>query len=378
MVLLQNKTFVETQDCKEMKISFLIQDNTTIGGTERTTCCLANQMARQGHQVSIVSIFGVNGRCAFDLEDSVKFEILSDVRYGLKMSALRRGFEMVKVVRKVKKSQLLRDADVIIAQKFFAAIAAVSARYRAKLIVGDHFPYAKYKQPVRWLRDRIYGMAKTVVVLTSDYKKQFQAAGIENVVVIPNMISIKEVQHEEKSREIIAVGRLAEEKGFDTLITAFAKVADRLDDWKLKIYGGGDKMPQLKNQIDAVEMTGKIETMGEVSDIEAVYANAAFGVMPSRFEGFPMVLLEAAAAGLPMVAFDCPTGPREILGLGGGLLVENQNVEVLAGAIVKMAGDAELREKLSAETSVIRETYSPEKICRQWEIVINQTFNGRD
>lgn len=361
-----------------MKISFLIQDNTTVGGTERTTCCIANEMARQGHEVAIVSIFGVNGRCAFPLEESVKFEILSDVRYGLKMSALRRGVEMLKAVGKVRKSQLLREADVIIAQKFFAAIAAVNARYRGKLIVGDHFPYGKYQQPVRGLRDFVYKRAKALVVLTEGYKREFQTAGVERVEVIPNMISIKERQHVEGEKEIVAVGRLAQEKGFDTLISAFAKVAERLEGWELKIYGGGVMMEQLKQQIKESGMDGKIEMMGEVADIERVYANAAFGVMPSRFEGFPMVLLEAAAAGLPMVAFDCPTGPKEILKEGGGLLVENQNVEALGETIVKLANDAELRKKLSAETSAIRDTYAPEKICRQWETIINEVINGRN
>lgn len=336
------------------------------------TCCLAKEMSRRGNEVSIVSIFGVKRKCHFDIGNGVKFEILTDTRYGADMTYTRRAIEILRITKNVKHCKNVTEADIVIAQKFFAVLCAVFAGFADKTLAGDHFPYEMYGSMVRWFRNRIYAKTRQVVVLTEEYADKYRNAGVEKAVVVPNMIPFNERKHDTKARTIIAVGRLAREKGFDMLVEAFAREAGNTGDRELKIYGEGEMRDELKNQIKKAGMDDRIKLMGMTDDIESVYAEADFGVMSSRYEGFPMVLLEAAACGLPMVSFDCPTGPREILKDGGGLLVENGNVKALGEAIVRMANDKTLRLKLGKECAKIAERYSAERVCSQWEELLRK------
>ena len=356
-----------------MRIVFLIQDCTTIGGTERVTCCLSSEMARQGNEVAIISVFGVDGHCKFELDSRVKFVVASNEDYNLRMNKFHRLAKVGKMTDMIESNALMREADVVIAQKFFAAMLAVNAGYKDKLIVGDHYPYAVYSRPLLKLRDYIYRKAKMVVVLTDAYRKEYEQHLVKNVTVIENMVPIP-VEYVEGAREkvILAVGRLAREKGFDTLLEAIALIDGRLGEWKVEICGEGDERAKLEEMINNLGLQNRVVLRGAVADISAEYRRASFGVMPSHFEGFPMVLLEAAAKQLPMVAFDCPYGPKSILSHGGGVLVENQNVVALANAILHMADNSVLRKKCSEETRNIVEKYSPEKIYQQWIQIIEK------
>lgn len=344
-----------------------------MGGTERVTCSLANEMARHGNDVSIVSVFGVGKQCKFKLDDRVKFVISCEQEYGLQMSKAQRLLMAFRMSRNLRNDEMLCKADVIIAQKFFAAMLAVSAGFRKKLIIGEHYPYKMYSHPVIDFRNMIYRKARVVVVLTDGCRTDFQRNDVKNVHAIGNMVTIARPEAEcERVKIVLAVGRLAAEKGFDTLINAFADIANRLADWQLVICGEGDERRNLEQLISERRMGGRIVLKGQVTDVATEYRKASFGVVSSHYEGFSMAILEAAAMGLPMVSFDCPDGPRSILGEGGGLLVEDQNVDALEKAMVKMAEDNNLRGRYIEELTKIVEKYSPENIYNQWMQVIEK------
>lgn len=354
-----------------MKICFVIQDCTTVGGTERATCRLASEMARRGHEVSIVSIYGVNGKCAFIINDKVGFEVLSDAKYGLQMSVFRRMIETLRSAKRLKKCRSVRKADILICQKFFAVTAGTMAGLSHKMIAGEHFPYLMYGKILRELRNCIFKKAKRVVVLTESCAESYGKVGIETTV-IPDMVSIEGREHCEEGKRIVAAGRLAYEKGFDMLVEAFARENERLKEWKVEIYGEGECRGKLEKLIHDKGMDGRIELKGNTDDIAKVFEHCSFGVVSSRFESFSLVTIEAAACGVPMVAFDCPVGPREILKDGGGLLVENGNIEALGQAIVRMANERELRLRLGKECAKIAERYSAERVCSQWEELLKK------
>lgn len=367
MALLQGKTCDTQKDKRIMKIAFLIQDCTTVGGTERVTCCLASEMARQGHEVSVVSVFGRGGKPHFEIDGRVRFVVACGEKYGLQMSKVERMMLIVRMTREMRDNEILKDADVVIAQKFLAALIAVKAGYRHKLIIGDHYPYRLYSQPLLRYRDLIYKKAKAVVVLTEGCRQEFVNHGVNRVEVIGNMVPIAERDRgEEREKKIVAVGRLSEEKGFDSLIQAVAGVKSRIEGWSVEICGEGEQRGRLEEMIKESGLEGKVVLRGRVDDVAEEYRRASFGVVPSRYEGFSLVLLEAAAMGLPMVAFDCPYGPREILGEGGGTLVDNQDVKALGEAIVRMTEDDGLRQKYAAETRKIVERFSPKTIYDRW------------
>lgn len=359
-----------------MKIVFLIQDCTTIGGTERTTCCLANAMARRGHDVSLISIFHVEGKCKFHLDERVRFITLSDYNYSLDVGRLRRLMQVFIEIRHIKKCREVKESDVIIAQKFFAVQLAKTAGFAYKTWAGEHSDYAMYDETTLRIRDLIYSEMKGVVVLTRSNERNFKAHGVENVVVIPNMLPIEASERcENVGREIIAVGRLAQEKGFDTLVEVMSYIRKRIKGWHLTIYGEGYEREHLQAMIDERKLDDMVRLAGASDNIAEVYRNAAFGVMPSRIEGLPMVSLEAAAAGLPMVAFNCAEGVEEIYKEGGGLVIENQDRAALGEAIVRMTENGKLREKLSDETSAIRARYSEEAIYNKWMEILDN--NGK-
>lgn len=356
-----------------MHIVFLIQDCTTVGGTERVTCCLASEMAHQGHDVSIISVFGMEGKCKFAIDERVHFVVSSDEKYDLGLSKWARLKRVCAVARKMKKNELLLSADVIIAQKFFAAMLAIRLGFGKKTLIGDHFPYKLYSEPWLTLRNIIYKKAKAVVVLTESYRCDFVRHGVSNVEVVENMIPIAHQRHLDNDEKVIlAVGRLAPEKGFDTLIKAVASISAKINGWRVEICGEGNERQNLEQMISDNHLEGKVILRGMVNDVATEYRKAAFGVMSSRYEGFPMMLLEAAACGLPMVSFDCPEGPSAILGNGGGMLVKNQDIEALSKAIMRMIDDENVRRKYAKETEKIVERYSPKKIYNQWMQIIEK------
>lgn len=354
-----------------MKICFVIQDCTTIGGTERATCCLATELARRGHEVCIVSAYGINGKCAFEKDEKVGFEILSDTRYGLEMNTFRRMAEVLRTAGRIKRCKSIAEADVLICQKFFAAAVGVMAGFGGRMVVGEHFPYQMYGKSLRAIRNMIYRKARKMVVLTESCAEEYRKAGIMTTV-IPNMVSFEGGEHHEEGKVIVAAGRLSHEKGFDMLVEAFAREKENLDGWKVEIYGEGECKKELEDKIREKQLEGRIIMAGHAKDMAKVFEHGSFGVVPSRFESFSLVAIEALSCGMPIVAFDCPTGPREILKQGGGMLVKNGDIAELGKAMTRMANDKELRTKIGQECKSITYRYSADRVVSQWEELIGK------
>lgn len=350
-----------------MKIAFLIQDISTEGGTERTTCCLAQELARRGHEVSVVSVFRNAPQPRYTAE-GVTFLYLTNEAYTLRETVLVRLKKAWHQRTLVRACKALQEADVIICQKIAASFMAWSAGFGHKSIACEHYRYTMYNAPIRRLRKRIYSHMKAVVTLTENDRKAFERSGLKKVFCIPNMVSIMPLPYRGgDSKRIVSVGRLTAQKGYDLLLQAVSQIADRMEDYYIEIYGEGEDRPALEAQCRQLRLTERVHFPGYSDRIEAIYAESAFYVMSSRFEGFPMVLLEAAGSGLPIVSFDCPEGPSVLLKDGGGILVERENTAALGQAILRMIQDPALREKSHRESAAIIAPYLPEQIGKQWE-----------
>lgn len=168
---------------------------------------------------------------------------------------------------------------------------------------------------------------------------------------------------------VIAVGRLDYQKGFDRLIDAWALVRKdgRFDDWRLDIFGQGEWKEMLQRKIRTLGVGDSARLNAPVKEIAAEYAESSMLVMSSHYEGFPMVMVEAMSAGLPVVTFDYKCGPKDIIDDGrNGLLVKEGDIRGLADAMMSlMASPATLR-RMSAEAKKVTERFSEEKVMGMW------------
>ncbi len=171
---------------------------------------------------------------------------------------------------------------------------------------------------------------------------------------------------------VVAAGRLTAPKGFDLLLDAFALVAQQEPEWSLRIYGAGDRRSQLLEQIRHLGVKGRVRLMGMSTKLDRELPKASVFVLSSRYEGFPMVVLEAMRAGLPVLSFDCPTGPSELITHGqDGLLVPPGDVPALAGAMRRLMQQHELRQAMGAAALRKAASYDVEAIARRWEELLD-------
>jgi glycosyltransferase involved in cell wall biosynthesis len=207
----------------------------------------------------------------------------------------------------------------------------------------------------------------------ADYTRVL-AATPARVAAIPNALSWPvDPGHVHASRTIVSAGRLVPRKGMGRLIRAFAPVAHRHPDWQLRIYGHGRLEAKLATLVEELGLAGQVFLEGYTADLPSAFAEASFFAGASAAEGFPMVMLEALSKGLPLVSFDCPRGPGDIIRNGrNGLLVPNGDVPALTDALETLVSDEVLRRSMSAQALVDAETYLPEQVVACWNALIDE------
>ena len=228
-----------------------------------------------------------------------------------------------------------------------------------------------------WSRDLVSYLRKLdkLVVLTEKDKEAW--VELDNVISIPNPLPFMPLSKSSLTeKRVICVARYSHEKGIDLLLRAWAEVENYCDEWRLDVFGEGDRTPY-EHQIDklGIDKT-RCKLHGRTDDVEKEYSNSSIFVLSSRFEGFGMVILEAMACGLPVVAFDCPWGPRSIIHDGeDGLLVENGNVEQLAEKLIHLITDASQRAALSRSAQQRAQYYQMEHIAGMWKGLFEEVVN---
>jgi glycosyltransferase involved in cell wall biosynthesis len=225
-----------------------------------------------------------------------------------------------------------------------------------------------------WLRRRTYPSCQALVVQTAAVADHARSLVRDRPVhVIPNAVRRPRevISSEERERRIVAMGRLAAEKGFDLLLQAFARIAEIHPDWTLEILGEGDARQSLEALAHELQIDKRVRFSGWIGDPDTAVRHAAVFVLSSRYEGFPNALLESMANGLACVSFDCDSGPADIIRDGeDGLLVPPEDVDALADALGRLMSDGAERARLGAAAAQAVGRFNYDAFFECWEEVL--------
>ena len=349
-----------------MKILILGGNFNNTGGTERVGSMLANGLSEAGYEIVLGSIlYGEDP--FFPINENIKI-------VSLFYTSGRTLYRTPSIIYKIRRLIKEESIDTLIVVETMSALFTLPATFGLSVrhICWEHFNFnsdlgklgrriarqlaARYSDSIVTLteRDKLYWLKGT--------RHKSQITAIANPCPYPIQNYIKE----KNTKTVLAVGRLTYQKGFDLLLESWVEVSKLMPDWKLKIVGEGEDRARLTEFIEKNELNNSVELLYNTENISQYYKQAEVYCLSSRFEGFPMVLLETLAFGLPVVSFDCDTGPAEILDNTGSLLVPKENTSLLALSLVELMNDDEKRKSISLKSKEKAKEYQTENIINQW------------
>jgi GalNAc-alpha-(1->4)-GalNAc-alpha-(1->3)-diNAcBac-PP-undecaprenol alpha-1,4-N-acetyl-D-galactosaminyltransferase len=341
------------------------------GGAERQLSDMANYWARRGNDVTLATWSGPETLDFYPLNERV-------TRLWLDVGTLRR-LPFAMLILSVRRVRLLRrilrasrpDAVVsfIDVPNIYAILASRGLGIRVVVAERTHPAINRtIGRTWRLLRRLCYPQADAVVAQTQDAGRWLERNCRARVQVIPNFLRDLPTVQCNREKTIIAVGRLSFEKGFDLLLQAFASLSARFPDWRVCVLGDGIERASLMQLRDELQMTDRIEFVGEVRQVETWMARAALLVHPSRREGFPNAVLEAMGMGMAVICADCRAGPSELIEDGAnGRLVPVEDERALKQAMSELMTSAALRDRLGAEAIKVRARFSQDLIMEKWQ-----------
>lgn len=356
-----------------MRLAYVIDCMYNSGGMERVLSVCANALC-QDVEVSIITIYQMGRPCYFPIDDKIRCYDLGLENVANKKLLKNRmtdfltghHFDIVVSMGGIDMYYLpaIKDGSKKLVWFHFAIDVAKTAwsgpnpnlfkRIKAQIQTWKRIYYArKY--------DKIVVLSKADLEAWKEYSNK--AVCIYNPVTVGNP-----VQSDLSSKKVISVGRLSFEKGFDYLIDVWRLVAKRHKDWLLDIYGDGPLRDFIQQQIDELNLSDVITLCGRTPNISEKYTQHSIYIMGSRTEGLGLVLLEASSCGLPLVVFDCPSGPREIVtdGENGYLIPHVGDIDAMAEKICLLIENAELRKQMGEKAQLMVDKFSPLKIKEQW------------
>ena len=374
-------------------IRILLHNAYALGGTVRTTMNLAGELALR-HEVEIVSVRRHAAKPFFPHPHGVTVSVLDDrvARATPLQRVLRRipsllthpedyaygACSLLTDLGLVRRLRATHGEIVITTRPGLAVAAAALAAPGAARIAQEHMNHGAHRPALASDLRRAYARMDVLSVLTSgdlaDYGRDLAGAPTR-VVQIPNAVPPLDDGPPAAldAPLVIAAGRLTRQKGFDLLIDAWAPLARRHPEWRLRIHGSGQERGALQRQIDAAGLGGAITLAGPTKRLGAAFAEASIFALSSRFEGFGMVLVEAMGKGLPVVAFDCPRGPADIVTTGhDGLLIPAQDVAALTAGLEQLMTDAARRRAYGEAALASSRAYLPAEIGARWEALLEE------
>lgn len=374
-----------------MKIVYCISSFYNAGGKERVISAKANYLADVlGYEVIIVTTYQRGKASFYPLSPHIRLvdmgiDYNAILRYSPPIRICLRRIYQHKHREKLEKFLINEQVDIAISTWSEELYFLSQLQDNSVKIVEYHCAYERRAVQLaekknilkRWKlllnfkhEDRLLSNYRCLVVLTERDKKNWKTA--RNVYVIPNAIFSRPNMSlaPPKEKRVISVGRLEKEKGFERLINSWSIVKQDYPDWKLYIFGEGSRKKELQNQITNLGLNGIVYIHEPVNNILDEYQKSAFCVMTSYSEGFSMFLVEAMSCGLPAIAYDCPSGPSEIISHEeDGFLVSDGDSITLIKYIEYLIKNEQLRMQMGVRAMHNITRFSETAIMQQWKIL---------
>ncbi|TDS13795.1 glycosyltransferase family 4 protein [Sphingobacterium paludis] len=372
-----------------MKIVYCIAATSNSGGMERVLTNKANYFARLGFDVHIITTDQQGKASFFPLDARVHQHDLG-INYvlnngkGIVKKLLSYRLKQRKHQQRLSRLLLQLQPDVTLSMFDHEVSFLYKIKDKSKKILEIHFSRFKRLQYGRrglwglidqWRSKQDVAFAKRYerfVVLTQEDRGYWGA--LPNISVIPNANSfVPKSVSDLSNKQVIAVGRYDYQKRFEDLIEAWKEIKVKCPDWSLNIFGQGPLQDRLQQQIQRYSLQDVITLREPVKDIESQYIQHALLAMTSRYEGLPMALLEAQACGLPLVAYACKCGPRDVINEGeNGFLVDEGDHAGLANRIIQLMQDNRLRADMGQRAKLLSSQYTEEVIMKLWLDLFNE------
>lgn len=366
-----------------MKIVYCIAGTYRSGGMERVLANKANYLVSKGHDVTIITTDQRGQKPFFTHDPKIKFHDLG-INYELNngKSIFHKLAHYPAKQRKHKKllNRLLHKIKADIVVSMFCNEVSFITRIKdgSSKILEIHFSKFKRLQYGRkglwhiadeWRTkqdEKLVKLFDKFVVLTKEDKSYW--GNLPNIQVIPNSISkFPESTSDLIHKTVIAVGRFSHQKNFEALIDIWSEVCKQNNDWQLKIIGDGEEKRNIQKQIKNYGIEDRVRLLPPTNEIEKEYLTSSILVLTSRYEGLPMILIEAQSFGLPIVAYTCKCGPKDVISDGkDGFLVDENDKQSFTQRLLQLINNDELRKQMGFDARRNSTRFSEEKIMQQW------------
>lgn len=351
-----------------------------LGGAERVASLISNGLNSRNHKVVIAADI-TNYPITYHLDNGVKLIDLSHVNKSGFFNKLKRILERISKRRTIIKKE---DPDVIIAfthQVFFWTLIA-NIFLRIPLIASDHTAIDRDMGTFsNLIRGFFYKYADVLTILT-EKDKQLLGKKFPNKIVVPNPLTyeVSKVNYNIREKIVLCAGRISywQVKGFDRIIEIWRKLSSKYPEWKLYIAGPGDNnsIEFLESLINKYHLSSCVTLLGQVDDMKSLYQKVGIFALPSRVEGFPMVLIEAMSQGCPCISFEMNGAVREIIDNGiDGILVDDGDVCAFSRKLDNLMEDYSKRERISKVAPIHISRFSIDNILNIWEKIIVKLLN---
>jgi len=381
---------------REYSICYCAPAIYSAGGVERVVSFKASYFAEVYHyDVTIIVTDGKGQDSFFPLSDKVKVVNLNlDFEELWRVSFFKKVFLYLKKqfkYRQLLKSELMRIRPDITISVLRREINFINSIPDGSHKIGElHVNRSNYRNFTSrdsncmkrlfarfWMKGLLKHLRKLdrMVVLTEDAKADWPE--LVNVRLIPDAVPFKvDKVSSLSSKRVVSIGRYAYEKGNDLLLRAWSKVEKSCKDWTLDIYGMGNRTPYIDLMHELGIDESRCQLHGSLSDVKEAYLNSSIFTLPSRFEGFGLVIIEAMACGVPVVTFDCENGPRNIIRHNqDGILVHPFDIDEYADSLLRLIRNENLRREMGRCAHATSIRYSIEGIAMQWKELFDEVMS---